>query len=59
MKFEYKDILEGQGCCDNCDNHIPVTINERDMIYCPIQNQIVVESGYCNAYDGFFTGLME
>jgi hypothetical protein len=54
MKFKYKDILEGQACCDNCDNMIPVTINDVDLIYCPIQNQIVQISGYCEAYDGFF-----
>ena len=55
MKFGYKDLLEGQPCCESCDNQAEVEFDGHKMIYCPLQEQIVINSGHCDAYDGFWT----
>ena len=54
MRYGYCDITEVQKCCDNCDEHLDILINEEDMLYCPKQNQLVAPSGVCKAYSGWF-----
>lgn len=57
MKFNYKDLLKDQACCDNCDNHCDVEFDDKQLLYCPIQEQVVSVSGYCKAYDGFWNTI--
>lgn len=52
MKYNYKDLLEGRPCCESCDNWVKVDFGSG--MYCPEQEQMVRESGYCIAYDGFW-----
>jgi hypothetical protein len=57
MKFNYKDLLIGVPCCDNCDRHCDVEFDNKALLYCPEQEQIVSISGYCDAYDGFWSTI--
>lgn len=59
MKYNYKDLLEGHSCCINCDNHLSITINEVDKLYCPVQDALVSDSGLCNGYEGFWRLINE
>ena len=58
MRFNYKDLLDHTSCCRNCDNRSDVKINGLDRIYCPDQEQLVMESGICDAYDGFWKDII-
>lgn len=52
MKYLYKDLLEGQACCESCDCWLKVDFGSG--MFCPNQEQLVRESGYCEAYEGFW-----
>lgn len=54
MRYGYKDLLHKSACCNNCDNRADLEYNNIDLLYCPIQEQIVEPSGYCRAYEGFW-----
>ena len=54
MKYLYRDLLNGQKCCENCDEWFNIEVNGSKKMFCPHQEAVVVPSGYCLAYTGFF-----
>lgn len=54
MRYLYKDLLDGVLCCRNCDNKLEVEIQGCVKLFCPEQDSLVLDSGYCEAHKNEF-----